>query len=58
MKDEMKRERKPEERRRFLGLLGGLGAVGFALPFLPVGEKPKELELKEADFYRPHDLAG
>jgi len=58
MTNETKREPKPGERRRFLGLLGGLGAAGFALPFLRVGEKPKELDLKEADFYRPHDLAG
>ena len=58
MKDEIEREPKPGERRHLLGLLGGLGAVGFALPFLRVGERPKERELKEADFYRPHDLAG
>ena len=58
MKDEMKREAKAEERRHFLGLLGGLGAAGFALPFLRVGEKRNELELKEAEFYHPHDLAG
>jgi hypothetical protein len=58
MTRETKRERKPGERRRFLGLLGGLGAACVALPFLRVAEKPKELALKEADFYRPHDLAG
>jgi hypothetical protein len=47
-----------QARRRFLGLLGGLGATGLVLPLLPRREVPKELALKEADFYRPHDLAG
>jgi len=47
-----------ERRRRFLGLLGGLGAAGLVFPLLPTAEKRRELELKEADFYRPHELAG
>ena len=52
-------------RRRFLGLfgglLGGLGALG--LPrWSQAPEQPlmagRDRPLKEADFYRPHDLAG
>lgn len=60
MKDKQRRKEKDpgSERRRFLGLLGGVGAIGLALPFLSVGQRPKELSLKEADFYRDHDLAG
>ena len=60
MKDKQRRKEKDSgsERRRFLGLLGGVGAIGLALPFLSVGRRTKELTLKEADFYRDHDLAG
>lgn len=47
-----------DERRRFLGLVGGTGLLGFVLPFLQGREVPKELSLKEAEFYRDHDLAG
>lgn len=60
MKNEKRREAlgRVGERRRFLGLLGGAGAFGLALPFLRGRRQPKELSLKEADFYRDHDLAG
>jgi hypothetical protein len=44
-------------RRRFLGLLGGAGALGLALAFLRE-RRQRELSLKEADFYRDHDLGG
>lgn len=59
--------RGPEaSRRRFLtrlgAMLGGLGAAVLARrvePPAPIPrEIPRELPLKEADFYRPHDLAG
>ena len=49
-------------RRRFLGVFGGLLAGLWALAAKadpgagPAA--PRELPLKEADFYRPHDLAG
>lgn len=46
------------ERRRFLGLLGGAGALGLTFPILQGRKVPKELSLKEADFSRDHDLAG
>lgn len=49
---------KPAERRRFLSLLGGLGAAVLTLPFVDPRKARNELDLKEADFYRPHDLAG
>jgi hypothetical protein len=49
---------KPIGRRRFLALLGGLGAVGAAYPFMSRRKAAKELSLREADFYRPHGLAG
>ncbi len=49
-------------RRRMLGLLGGLGALGLMLPWLrrpaPESSTPEVLSLREADFYRRHDLAG
>jgi len=60
MNDEHRRSKRKqsEERRRFLGFLGGTGLLGLALPLVPGKEAPKELSLKEADFYRKHDLAG
>ena len=60
MKDDNRNDtsRRNEERRRFLGLLGGAGFLGLTLPFLRVRGRPEELNLKEADFYRGHDLAG
>jgi hypothetical protein len=63
----MTEERRPtqglaEPRRRFLGLcaalLGGLGAVALARRVEPPAPAPRDLPLKEADFYHPHDLAG
>jgi hypothetical protein len=45
-------------RRRFLAWLGGLGAAGATFPVLPREGRPRELSLREADFYRPHELAG
>jgi hypothetical protein len=51
-----------EPRRRFLGfcaaLLGGLGAVALARRVEPPAPVPRDLPLREADFYHPHDLAG
>jgi hypothetical protein len=50
------------QRRRFLGVFGGLLAGLWALAAKAdpgAGPAtPRELPLKEADFYRPHDLAG
>jgi hypothetical protein len=46
------------ERRRFLGLLGGGLAAGASLALLPREEGPRERDLREADLYRPHPLAG
>lgn len=57
----------PIPRRRFLGWCAVLG--GGVLPFArtgpggtpetgPAGARSRELALTEADFYRPHDLAG
>lgn len=45
-------------RRRFLALVGGLGALGLSLPWMPGRRLARERPLREADFYRPHDLAG
>jgi len=53
-------------RRRFLGifgsllggLLGGLWALAAKADPGAGPAAPRELPLKEADFYRPHDLAG
>ena len=45
-------------RRRFLALFGGLGALGLSLPWMPGRRQRRERPLREADFYRPHDLAG
>jgi hypothetical protein len=47
-----------DERRRFLALLGAAGLLGLTLPFRRQVQQPRELSLKEADFYRDHDLAG
>lgn len=60
MKGEKRRDWKErgDERRRFLGLLAGTGMLGLTLPFVRGGHAPRELSLKEADFYRDHDLAG
>jgi hypothetical protein len=45
-----------------LALLGGLGTLGLLLPWLrtsaPARPVQREISLHEADFYRPHDLAG
>jgi hypothetical protein len=46
------------ERRRFLGLLGTAGFLGWMLASRRDLQRPRELSLKEADFYRDHDLAG
>ena len=51
----------PVARRRFLGWCAVL--CGAALPMAANAAGggtpgPRELSLKEADFYRPHDLAG
>lgn len=58
--DERQAETKETQngRRHFLGLLGTAGVVGLALPFRQEPQGPRELSLKEADFYRDHDLAG
>lgn len=47
------------QRRRLLCLLGGLGilTLGRPGPVLAAERRP-EPSLREADFYRPHDLAG
>jgi hypothetical protein len=58
MKTAPKTIRNLPARRRFLGLLVGMSAVGLALPLRARRPVPEALSLKEADFYRPHDLAG
>jgi hypothetical protein len=58
MKRDAVPQSRPAERRRFLALLAGLGALAVAYPLFPRHKGPKELSLREADFYRPHDLAG
>jgi len=55
---EYDRKIRTHERRRFLGLLGIAGALGLILPLRQVPRQPRELSLKEAAFYRDHDLAG
>ena len=52
------RNERTDQRRRFLGLLGPAGALGLMLPFSKGDQRPRELSLKEAEFYRDHDLAG
>ncbi|MGE5153977.1 MAG: hypothetical protein ACM3ST_08175 [Bdellovibrio bacteriovorus] len=47
------------QRRRLLKVLGGLGILGLVPPVAPRrAPQPREPSLREADFYRPHDLAG
>jgi hypothetical protein len=47
------------QRRRLLKVLGGLGILGLAgTGVAPSAPRPPELSLREADFYRRHDLAG
>jgi len=60
MKTDHKSEKTERERRRFLlGLLGGLGILGLGWSGAsPHAQGPREMSLKEANFYRPHDLAG
>jgi hypothetical protein len=58
MKSKLEWEPKRLGRRRFLGFLGGVGAAGLPLPLLHRQWMAVERSLKEADFYRPHDLAG
>jgi hypothetical protein len=59
MKDVKRRPKeRSDERRRFLRLIGGAGFLGLAVPFLHGRQRSKELSLREADFYRDHDLAG
>lgn len=58
MKQKTISERQSRDRRRFLG---GLAALAAGLAVRPVGTHPPEqtlISLREADFYRPHDLAG
>ncbi|MCG6898180.1 MAG: hypothetical protein LJE61_00755 [Thiocapsa sp.] len=49
-------------RRRALGLITGLGALGLAIPWprRPSQARPVQRlpSLREADYYRPHELAG
>ena len=45
-------------RRRFLGLLTAAGVLGVIQPLRHGPERPRELSLKEADFYRRHNLVG
>jgi hypothetical protein len=35
-----------------------MGTLALTWPLAPEAGKPKDLPLREADFYRPHDLAG
>jgi hypothetical protein len=58
MKKQNRETRLSEARRRFLRLLGGAAAAGLSLSLLPRRKGPDERELREADFYRSHDLAG
>ena len=45
------------QRRRFLGVVGGLAAGLLALPWVRPGQASR-LSLKEAKFQRSHDLEG
>jgi hypothetical protein len=48
-----------QQRRRLLNLLGGLGILALGRPGPERAAKRRpEPSLREADFYRPHDLAG
>jgi hypothetical protein len=62
MSDEIKRDQPSARRRRLLGVLGGLGLLGLSLPWRRSSasrrEPQREKSLREADLYRPHDLAG
>jgi hypothetical protein len=44
-------------RRRFIGLMAGLSAA-LATGLPSARARADALPLREADFYRPHDLAG
>lgn len=62
MKTTAERDPSRPGRRRALGLIAGLGALGFALPWprraAEIPPAQPVLSLREAEFYRPHDLAG
>lgn len=60
MKDSHRSDEKArnEQRRLFLGLVGTAGALGLMPALGHARKQPRELNLKEADFYRKHDLAG
>ena len=59
MKTMNRRERRSSKgRRRFLSMLTGSVAVGLTLAVSRAPRKPEELDLREADFYQRHDLAG
>jgi hypothetical protein len=57
MKKRTPRSKHPGPRRHFLALLGA-AAAAVSLPLVARRAGPRELALREADFYRPHDLAG
>lgn len=46
-----------KSRRGFLAMLAALG-TGLFSTSVKTSARPRELSLREADFYRPHDLAG
>ena len=46
-----------KSRRGFLAVLAALGIGLFGTRDRTQG-KPRELSLREADYYKPHDLAG
>lgn len=50
-------ERKPT-RRGFLAQLAGAAAALFGAAALKSKPRKREKDLREADFYSPHDLAG
>ncbi len=45
-------------RRGFLAQLAGVAAALFGASALKGEPKKREKDLREADFYSPHDLAG
>ena len=51
------RNRSSMMRRRFLALLAVVSGGLLTTRSLPAGRQ-RELSLHEADFYKPHDLAG